>query len=113
MPLWTVGVAEHPTITCYRQSEPVVAGDRTNPSIFFLVRHSISGVPIEPLILLAAHVVLMGFHFSPNVEGLDMAVCRDGELSMLESKDIENLTRRSGEIDSRLADLLGVPRRVR
>ena len=110
MPLWNVSVAQRSRATDYRQDEPQITGDQTNPSVFFLVRHFVSGLPIDRLVPFAAHIVLMGAHFNPNVAGLDMVVCRSGKLSKLGLDEIENLQQRSSETDASLARLLDLPK---
>ena len=62
-----------------------LAGDEGNPAVFFAERYYDASAPIDDLIPLAAHVVLMASKFSSDVEGLEILKCKGGILTFYPS----------------------------
>lgn len=85
-----------------------------NPAAFFVQRYMpVDGYikrPLEKLILIAAHTVLMASKLNPTgITGLDIALCRHGRaFEMLSPEEIAEVTAESKKIDSQISAGLGI-----
>lgn len=78
-----------------------IIGDTGNTARYFPERYlPKEKTPVNKLLLLAAHTILMGSKCNPMlVEGLEIAVSAGGSFQRLTDSEISNLTLRSARLD--------------
>ena len=104
-PLWILNIGKNTSFATPCPSYKL-AGDQRNPAAFFLSYYSPSA-SLEELKVLAAHIITVGAGLnSAGVgRGLDIAVCENEEIKILEPDDIQKLERQSIRLSQQIADL--------
>jgi 20S proteasome alpha/beta subunit len=90
----------------------VYQGDQGNPAAFFLERYvpKMRNVPLEQLILVAAHAVVTAGSINPwGVRGLEIVICTKDGFQLLADQELSKLVDQSRTLDSAIADSLGIP----
>lgn len=105
--LWRVDIAPDRGIPCVlRILDKCKIGDSTTPACFFSERYYRER-PIEDLIFLAAHTVLMAGAMNPaGVAGLGIVLCRPAGFTTVSDEEVSDLTARSKRLDSEIAAAL-------
>ena len=95
--------------------EPIITkaitGDAVNAAAFFAEKYfpRFRKLPVQDLIRLAAHVVLMaGKLNSAGVGGLQIVVCRGSGFTELTTEEISSLVEQSSRLDSEIAERIGM-----
>ena len=87
---------------CSEELQKRRAGDPGNPAMFFVESYYTSR-PVEQLVFLAAHVVLMAAHFnSGGIGSIKILVCDKSGFRMLPPDEIERLKSNSNALDGML-----------
>jgi hypothetical protein len=119
MALWKLQIQNLPEQAPVIMVEPIdgiggktVTGDQSNPAVFFTERYFPRGrkSPMQDLILLAAHTVVMASKFNSGVSGLQIVLCRQSGFHELSEEEMAVYADRSKAIDSDISDWLGIPR---
>ncbi len=96
--LWTVDIAYTPV--CEEVQDKAVAGDRGNPATFILERYFQANSSVDDLSFLAAHTVLLAGQLnSAAIQGLEILICKDGQLRRIGPNEQETLEHQSRELD--------------
>ena len=107
--LWLVDVQESSVVR--RIEDRCFAGDQINPAVYFAERYYAPGSglrPINELIFVATHTVLMGAPLNNAIEGLQLAICRVGqngeiiECRRLSDEELAPHRERAAELDKEL-----------
>lgn len=102
--LWKFGLTTQirPDPPC-RMRDRWIIGDETNTAIFFSEKYlPISPqLPLERLLPLAAHTILMAHEMNPTgVDGLDITLCTREGFRVLKEDELSHLARQSGNLDT-------------
>lgn len=91
----------------------VINGDRGNPAGFFIERYFQQCKPIQDLVALAAHTILIAGRLNPaGVSGLEIVFCTAKGFERVSEDGIAELIERSGKLDADIAASLGLPTRT-
>jgi len=106
--LWDIRIGEKSSIVYDIGDKLAITGDDSSPALFFAERYYSPTLSLNALMVIAAHVILTGSHFSPYVSGLEMLICKTGTLTMFQSgcETLNRLVARSKEIGDNLSNIL-------
>jgi hypothetical protein len=112
--LWKLVLIDPEGSTPHIIADPIitkmVTGDQSSPAVFLAERYypKVRKLPVQDLVPLAAHTVLMASKFSSGVDGLQIALCRPSAFESLSNEKIAALVKHSQAMDSQIAATLGI-----
>ena len=93
-------------VKCQKIDDKTRVGDMENSALFFLESYY-SSRPVKQLAFLAAHIVLEAARRNPaGVGGLEVLICEDGGVRMLDAERIAEIKQRSDALHAKVEQKL-------